>query len=461
MRKEYTVKPSIAIIITNINGGGTKRHVDELSDAWKNQGYRVLLIQIVERIVNISILEVNTSIKRVCFFDDKNLENLKKVLKFYEIQLIHVHHLLNAEISFFKLHRELHIPLVVTLHDYYSICPFIKLTNENDEYCGEKGEIACNNCLKTRDFYSKTLNKFVKNIKEWKNIWQTYLQEASLVIVPSDDMKNRIYTYYPNIKVKVFENPEIIDCKGKNRKVGLIGDLSVAKGAKKVKECVSYVAAHQLPFRFIVFGNVQNVRFTKEEKRYILVLGAYEEKKIYKLISSYSIDFFWFPGIWPETYSYTLSVPIRLQLPCLSTDLGAISSRITLHKWGRTYPWRYGASEIVRELQNFPYEQFSNKRFIIKNDSFGDFASYYEPVSIFRENMPDETHLLLNKPILPTFPPIKGFLSNTEYIYLWRLANKRQKLILLKHINITSIVLVIRRKGFRYVIQKVRERILV
>ena len=83
MRKEYTVKPSIAIIITNINGGGTKRHVDELSDAWKNQGYRVLLIQIVERIVNISILEVNTSIKRVCFFDDKNLENLKKVLKLF------------------------------------------------------------------------------------------------------------------------------------------------------------------------------------------------------------------------------------------------------------------------------------------------------------------------------------------------------------------------------------------
>ena len=124
---------------------------------------------------------------------------------------MHVQHLLNANIEFFNLHKELNIPLIITLHDYYCICPFIKLIDIHDSYCGEKGITACNFCLKERIFYSYTLNENIKSIIEWRNFWHNYLKEAYSVIVPSFDMKNRINKYFPNLKISVFENPEIIN----------------------------------------------------------------------------------------------------------------------------------------------------------------------------------------------------------------------------------------------------------
>ena len=76
---------------------------------------------------------------------------------------------------------------------------------------------------------------------EWRNFWQKYLEEAAFVIVPSRDMEKRIHKYFTNIRVRIFENPEIINI-NKIKCVGLIGTLSDAKGGKKVKECVEYVA---------------------------------------------------------------------------------------------------------------------------------------------------------------------------------------------------------------------------
>lgn len=69
-----------------------------------------------------------------------------------------------------SMHKELQVPLVVILHDYYFACPFIKLTNENDIYCEEQGEKPCNECLARRGFYSATLKKQIKDIIDGENI---------------------------------------------------------------------------------------------------------------------------------------------------------------------------------------------------------------------------------------------------------------------------------------------------
>lgn len=451
------MKSSIAIIITNINGGGTKRHVDEISNAWKEQGYRVLVIRVVERVIHLSILEKDISQKNIFIFKESNLKKLKNILKFYKTQLIHVHHLLDANAGFFKLHRELNVPLVVTLHDYYSICPFIKLTNVDEEYCGEKGKVACNECLEKRRFYSKTLDKFVKTIDEWRIFWYSYLQEAELVVVPSEDMRNRIYRYYPCLNLKVFENPEIIDYGKRFRQIGLIGDLSVAKGAKKIKECVSYIANNKLPFQFIVFGNIQDVQFTKEEKKYILILGAYEETKVYKLISSYDIDFFWFPGVWPETYSYTLSIPIRLRIPCISTNLGAIASRINYNGWGKTYPWQYEGEKIVEQLSAFSYGDYRKSNFTIKNCSFGNLANYYKGIDLKESDFGDNKNIIIDK--LLSFPKFNEKISPAEFKYMWDLADKKQKIILFKYLDKVWILSILKQKGVSYLVKKVWERV--
>lgn len=56
----------------------------------------------------------------------------------------------------------------------------------------------------------------------------------------------------------------------------------------------------------------------EDENKYITILGPYDEETIYSQIPGHLIDFFWFPGICPETYSYTLTIPVRLGIPLLT-----------------------------------------------------------------------------------------------------------------------------------------------
>lgn len=441
---------TIAIVLANVYGGGTKRYTDEIAEAWQQQGHRIIYVQIVERLIHIKIIEQNVEDKNIWFFNDVKLLKLVEFFKSYNVQLIHIQHLFDADINFFNLHKILNIPLVITLHDYYCICPFIKLTDNNDVYCEEKGEETCNSCIKDRNFTSLTFNKNINSILDWRNFWHQYLQESKLIIVPSVDMQKRINKYFPDLPIRIFENPEIIKF-NKTKSIGLIGSLATAKGGKKVKECVEYVAKYKIPLNFIVFGEIPEFEFTKEEKQYIKILGRYDEKNIYEIISRYNIDFFWFPGVCLETYSYTLSIPIRLKIPCLSTNLGAIADRIERHKWGKTYSWKADTKEIIDKLLMFNSNEFKNRVFEIKNNSFGNIFEYYQEIEL-RNNITNDCNNLqidFNK-----IPRINKEITKEEFKYLWINANWQEKIEILRWFKFKWIKEFLKKKGLKKFLKK-------
>lgn len=174
------------------------------------------------------------------------------------------------------------------------------------------------------------------------------------------------------------------------------------------------------------------------------------------MIRGAGIDFFWFPGVWPETYSYTLSIPIRLCIPCLTSDLGAIASRLHTHHWGETYPWEAGADEIVHRLLAFDYHQYANPDFIIANTSFGSFVDFYrgvpykkvESLSLDTIHLPDPFHEL------------PATLSREEFNELWQGASPFQKGKLLTHVDRGWLRSVWQKKGAGYFLGKVREKVM-
>jgi len=46
-----------------------------------------------------------------------------------------------------------------------------------------------------------------------------------------------------------------------------------------------------------------------------------------------------FPSVWPETYSYTLSEALRAGLFPVAFDIGAVAARIRAAGWGLVLPW--------------------------------------------------------------------------------------------------------------------------
>lgn len=261
--------------MTNVSGGGTPRHAFEMAAEWSRQGQRVLFIQTFQRLIKAYFYK-DGNVQQIIRFWDEDGSRLLKLLQAEHVGVIHVEHLLDAEPWVRTLHRTLHVPLVVTLHDYYFICPFIKLTDEHDIYCGEKGEAACHACLERRGFTSPTMGCQVKLVSSWRSYWLDYLKEASLILVPSEDMKERMQRYFPLETIRMRENPELIRLQREAIHVGLIGSLSVAKGAQVIKDCLSYVAENDLPIRFTLFGTLNEVKLSEHEKKQITITGPYQ-----------------------------------------------------------------------------------------------------------------------------------------------------------------------------------------
>lgn len=449
------MKTVIAIIMTNVHGGGTPRHAYEMAAEWSRQGVQVLFVYANDRLIKVFFYEDGNAYETIRFFDYDG-KRLVQLLKEYHVELIHVEHLLDAESYMLSIHKELQVPLVVTLHDYYFVCPFIKLTNENDIYCEEKGDKSCNECLARRGFYSATLEKQVKDIKEWRENWLSFLQEASLIIVPSKDMEQRIKKYFPLSSIQMRENPELISAESSDIHVGLIGGLSKAKGAEVIKEVLSMASQKKSPVHFTLFGTLSDVQLTTDEKRYITILGPYKEQEVYSMISSHQINYFWFPGVWPETYSYTLSIPIRLRIPCLSSDIGAIASRIQSHRWGETYPWNAQADKILDKLLDFNYQKFYNPDFVIENTSFGSFESFYAGVPFKEVNEVSQTSLSFPSP----YTELPEILYREEFNELWKGAGLAEKRKLLGHVDKNWLKTVWRKKGAAYFLKKIRDKAL-
>lgn len=377
MRKP--TKKTIMLVAPHL-GGGTSRHVEEMANAWACQGYICLLLEThytVGRLFKWN-KEKAEFLGIVSWPYDENL--LLNILTAADVRAIHYHHFLYMHEFYYRIPEKLNVPFYVTLHDYYVICPFINLTSSNNIYCGLPKSIECNRCLQeNKDRLFSHLREGVNDICVWREKWQNLLLKAAVVFVPHYDVEKRLAYVMPKVKTSVLLNPEIVPVtldtmmrkwnKAK-RRVGVIGTIDDTKGAGIVLSVAKEIVINDLPIEIIVFGIIKNHR--TKSYRSLTILGRYNEKKVYQQIVDNAIDFFIFPATAPETYSYTLTIPIRLGIPVLGTDIGAIGARINDNGWGEVYPYDSTPKYICDKILKFDYKKYAldKKNFIINNTFF-------------------------------------------------------------------------------------------
>lgn len=92
-----------------------------------------------------------------------------------------------------------------------------------------------------------------------------------------------------------------------------------------------------LPLEFVVVG------YTDRDNQLnaignVICTGPYEEHDAETKLLDADADIAWFPAVWPETYSYTLSTALIAGIYPVGFDFGAIGSRIQAAGWGKTIP---------------------------------------------------------------------------------------------------------------------------
>ncbi len=135
--------------------------------------------------------------------DRDEAEFLRKILKIFDISLVHVHHTQGLTLDIFHVCSRMKIPVIATLHDYYYACPTIKLLRDDEKFCPSEGSFKpadrerCRSCLRENCGFCN-----VDVIDRWRQECFSALSLCEKIIFPSASAMEYMLEVYPSLAKK-------------------------------------------------------------------------------------------------------------------------------------------------------------------------------------------------------------------------------------------------------------------
>lgn len=355
-------RPVILSVMHN-REGGTLRHVQELA---QQLGKQATFLRLTPAPGGVELrLEGPHEAFALHFALPDEHAVLLQTLRQLQVGHLHYHHLLDHAPEMCDLPAQLGVSHDFTVHDYYSYCPQISLTDHNDRYCGEEGLAQCRQCLKRHPAPGG------ESIESWRERHARLLNQARYLITPSWDAAQRMHRFVPQARLQVLAHASLLPrlaqhpkprprvlAAGQRLKIVVLGALSRIKGADTLEETATLAAIQnldQLEFHLIGYP----YRSLRALPRTLLTVhGGYQEKELPKLLQSLQADAVWFPALWPETYSYTLSAALEAGLPIIAPNLGAFTERLQDRDWTWVCDWYLSAGQWLDFFNQIREENF-------------------------------------------------------------------------------------------------------
>jgi GT2 family glycosyltransferase/glycosyltransferase involved in cell wall biosynthesis len=337
-------------VASNKLPGGTERHVQEVSEAARARGEHVVVLRYGDG----EHVEVEGFDNQRYRLPDE-LPALRVALRELGVARLHIHQTVDAPPALF----DLGLPYEVTVHDYAWICPQIKLIDRTGQYCGEPAVHVCEACFAALGAHADwpSVTKRMSSVGELRAQSRQHLEGAERVFFPSHDAAQRMTKYADLASPVVRLHDERPPAARRWRRSGseaarivFIGGLTHAKGFDILHACAFDARKRGLPLEFTVAGACAEPRRLKDLG--VRVLGPYLEDEIYGILSEIQPHIAFFPGQWPETFSYTLSIAFDAGVWPVAYDLGAIAERVKRNGYGRLVALDTPISEINDLLWN-------------------------------------------------------------------------------------------------------------
>lgn len=314
-------------------------------------------------------------------------------------------------LDIFEVAEKRNIPIIYTLHDFYSICPSITLFDESTFICNYLEPENCRLCI------AKKFNLNASSLFLWRKMFHKSLKTSKKNIVPSYGAKNIFLSVYKDLEIQVIEhgyekinkkfsgNPIISNEKRSNKfNIAFIGNISEEKGLKYLKEIIPEVKGTNIVVH--LFGKADSKEYNKNRQNYIYH-GRYLQKDLPGLLIDNDIKVICLLSICHETYSYTLSESLICQIPVITLDLGAIAERTKTIDAGWVLPRNSTANDIFRLI------------WTIKSNHSGEYKQKKENIRYFLEKMKslddmavEYTNIYNN--IINAFPVLRYNMNDTQ-----------------------------------------------
>jgi hypothetical protein len=279
---------------------------------------------------------------------------LGEILVRQRIELLHIRHLLHHALEAPSVARSLNIPVVLSFHDFYAVCPVVTLLDEAGQYCAGHCTPGAGDCTAAMPWPDELPPLKHGMIHEWRRRVRAQLAAVDACVTTSEDTARLLTDHYPEItgRLQIIEHGRSFPTQhllaeppvpGQAIRILVLGHLgSRHKGAEVVKRLHELDTERRLEFHFL--GQVGG-----EYRSLGQCHGPYRRDDLPRAIGLVRPSFVLLPAIWPETYSHTLSEAWACGVPVIGPALGAIGERIKRHGGGWLVP-AADAEAILRLL---------------------------------------------------------------------------------------------------------------
>jgi O-antigen biosynthesis protein len=260
------------------------------------------------------------------------------ILTRHAIDLVHIRVLLAHTFDLPSVARALDIPIVLSFHDYFLVCPTFHLLDESNRFCGGVCTPGDGACRIPSDWVRGVPHLKHAWVKDWQQAVARMLEDCDAFVTTSPAARAIYRRTYPQLADAPFHLIEhgrdlgfepveaMPNLRGPVR-IAIPGAFNVHKGAPFVERLVELDTTGRLELHFL--GNVP------EEFRHLGVIhGPYERRQFARKMHEIRPAFVGIFSIWAETYSHTLSEAWAAGVPVLVNDLGAPKERVEAHGGG-------------------------------------------------------------------------------------------------------------------------------
>jgi glycosyltransferase involved in cell wall biosynthesis len=270
------------------------------------------------------------------------VELARNMLASRDYDLLHVAHPMRVA-GFALAAAQLGVPYVLTLTDFWSICPKITLSSSFDILCTgpEGGSVCAQLCPELNSMSVRSRLLALREI----------LVQARAVVFPSHFAASMVQKEFTDLPVNVvphgvqaadLERPGNMREAGGQIVFGYCGGLSRHKGVHLLVRAFRSLEAADAELR--IYGAALEPdkdyeralhKMAEGDKR-IKFCGSYKQEDVSRVFRD--LDLLVIPSLWYETYSFILHEAFASKVPVIASNTGVLAAKITDLVTGLTFP---------------------------------------------------------------------------------------------------------------------------
>jgi GT2 family glycosyltransferase/glycosyltransferase involved in cell wall biosynthesis len=260
----------------------------------------------------------------------------------YGIELVHARHMLWHGLGLPRIAKALGIPIIFSFHDYYALCPTIRLFDEMDRFCAGHCTNSPGDCKYEMWKGAKDLPRLKHGaVHDWRAMMAVSLGHCDAFITTSPSARDLVRRTLPlpdkhpfhviphGRDFESFASLGRFPEPGEPLRILVPGNMSASKGGRILIAMQQMNSDRRLEFHLMG-------RYTADLKgvENLFLHGEYDRARFRDIAEEISPHIGAVLSIWPETWCHTLTELWAAGLPVVAYDFGALGERLRAHGGG-------------------------------------------------------------------------------------------------------------------------------